>query len=80
MFGSLEVSASSIISMILLFTGDNTCVLYAAVLSAGISVMFLHDLAAAYGKNYSFTFTLIFTMMIILFGRIGESAFIYAQF
>ena len=80
MFGSLEISASSITSMIVLFTGDNTCVLYASVLFAGIIVMSLHDTAMAFGKNYSFAFTLIFTVMIILFGRIGESAFIYARF
>ena len=80
MFGSLEISVSSITSMIVLFTSDNTCVLYASVLFAGIIVMFLHDMAMSFGKNYSSTFTLIFTVMIILFGQIGESAFIYARF
>ena len=80
MFADIKVSASSIISMILLFTGDNTCILYASVLFAGIFVMFLYDTATVLRKNYSFAFTLIFIMMIILFGRMGESAFIYAQF
>ncbi len=80
MFSDVHISASSIISAILIFTGDNTCVLYASVLFAGITVMFLHDTAMVSGKNYSFAFTMIFTVMIILFGRIGESAFIYSQF
>ena len=80
MFTGINLSASSIISAILIFTGDNTCVLYASVLFAGITVMLLHDIAMTSGKNYSFAFTMIFTVMIILFGRIGESAFIYSQF
>lgn len=80
MFSDVHISASSIISAILIFTGDNTCVLYASVLFAGITVMFLHDTAMVFGKNYSFAFTMIFTVMIILFGSIGESAFIYSQF
>jgi len=80
MFTDINLSASSIISSILIFTGDNTCVLYASVLFAGMTVMFLYDIAMTSGKNYSFAFTIIFTVMIILFGRIGESAFIYSQF
>lgn len=80
MFTDINISVPSIISAILIFTGDNTCVLYASVLFAGIAVMFLHDIAMTSGKNYSFAFTMIFTVMIILFGRIGESAFIYFQF
>ena len=40
MFTDINLSASSIISSILIFTGDNTCVLYASVLFAGMTVIF----------------------------------------
>ena len=80
MFTDINFSAPSIIRAVQMFTGDNTCVLYACVLFAGIIIMFLHDAAMSCGKNYSFAFTMIFTAVIILFGRVGESAFIYAQF
>lgn len=80
MFTGINLSVSSVTSMILLFTGDNTCVLYASVLFAGIFTMLMHDFAVSRGKDYSFTFTLIFTVITLLFGSIGESAFIYAKF
>lgn len=80
MFAGLSLSTSAITSMIVLFTGDNTCVLYACVLFAGILAMFLHDMAAFMGKDCPFAFTMLFTVMVILFGRMGESAFIYARF
>ena len=80
MFTGINLSMSSVTSMLVLFTGDNTCVLYASVLFAGITAMFVYDLALSRGKDYSFTFTMIFTVMVILFGRMGESAFIYARF
>ena len=80
MFKNLEFSGQAVTSMVLQFTGDNTCVLYACVLFTGILIMTLYDWAMTHKKDWSFVFTVIFTMMIILLGRLGESAFIYAQF
>jgi len=80
MFADFEVSMSTVTAMVLLFTGDNTCVIVACVLFASIIFMLLYDIAVRFGKDYSATFTFIFSVMIILFGTVGESAFIYAQF
>ena len=80
MFADFELSVPAITAMVLLFTGDNTCAVYASVLFTGIIFMLLYDIAVNCKKDYSSVFTFIFALMIILFGKIGESAFIYAQF
>lgn len=80
MITNFDISLSAITNTILIFTGDNTCAVYAVILFAEIFILFLYDLALTRQKNFSGIFTFIFAVMIILFGRVGESAFIYAQF
>ena len=80
MFRDINFSLSDITSTILLFTGDNTCAIYASVLFTGIILMLLYDLALTRHKDYSSAFLFMFVLMLILFGKIGSSAFIYAQF
>ena len=80
MITNFDISISAITNTILIFTGDNTCAVYAVILFAEILLLFLYDLALTKQKDFSGIFTFIFAFMIILFGRVGESAFIYAQF
>ena len=80
MVTNFNISLSAITNTILIFTGDNTCAVYAVILFCEIFLLLLYDLAMTRQKNFSGIFTFIFAVMIILFGRVGESAFIYAQF
>lgn len=54
--------------------------LHASVLLSGIAVLVSYDLAQIRGKSWGAAFTFLFVSMIILFGRVGASPFIYAGF
>ncbi len=78
MFVDFKISMSLIIQTVTV-NGGNTSPITMTILFTSFILLMLHDYFMT-RRDYGFIFTLIFTSMTILFGKMAESAFIYAGF
>ena len=85
MFGKPNLSFAGVSQMLLPFTGDNTCAVYAVVLFIFIASLLAYDGICYYrkkepGPKMSFIWQVFLVVAVILFGVVGQSGFIYAQY
>lgn len=85
MFAEPDLSFGGISRMLLPFTGDNTCAVYALVLFVCIGGLLIYDGICYYkkdglGAKMNFVWQIFLVVAVILFGVVGSSGFIYAQF
>lgn len=81
MFSGLSISLSNIITSVMPFTGDYSCLSYLLTVCVLILALFIMEWRDYYKckKLYLVRFILFFTT-IVFFGVIGENSFIYANF
>lgn len=74
------ISSDVVSRSILPFTFSNACLAYFLVSILMVLILFVQELLEERGRCYPFTFATIQMFCIILFGFVGESPFLYANF
>lgn len=84
MFFDLHVNYQNILSSIMPFTNDYSCLSYFLVIMIFIAFLFLTECLSYYKKTvfivHPYVLCIIYTFSIILFGVIGQSSFLYANY
>lgn len=81
MFSKLKFNMDGIISSVLPFTGDYSCLAYLLTIMLFIMILVIQEWRDYHQKTVyvKFRYTLYF-ILIIFFGMIGDNSFIYANF
>ncbi len=84
MFLDLQINYQNILSSIMPFTNDYSCLSYFLVIIIFITFLFLTEYLSYYNKSifivHPYALCIIYTFSIILFGVIGQSSFLYANY
>lgn len=86
MFSDFSLSFSAISYALLPFTDDNTCAVFALMLFLFIFLLFYYDFLeyrqapVLKKKGFCVCWQTLLLVLVILFGVMGESGFLYAQF
>lgn len=85
MFQNITINQQTIISTILPFTGDYSCVAYFLIICLFILILFIIELGEYRGRIKNSVKChrlkcLIYLSAVILFGMIGQNSFLYANF
>lgn len=85
MFMQINLSIPSIISAVIPFTGDYSCLAYLLTVCMFILILFLLELrdfstSSDEASRHPYFKCLIYLLGIILFGMIGQNSFLYANF
>lgn len=84
MFLDFQINSQNILSSIMPFTNDYSCLSSFLVIMIFIAFLFLTEYLSYYNKSifivHPYALCVIYTFSIILFGVIGQSSFLYANY
>jgi D-alanyl-lipoteichoic acid acyltransferase DltB (MBOAT superfamily) len=81
MFHGFTINYNAIVQSILPFTGDNSCLAYFICVAVMIGILYIYECFEEQKKKQdSLVWSGIFLLCILLFGTVGGSSFLYANY